>query len=1211
MMDELDLKQFKDLVGDLGDSGKEFDLDDIIKDYGAELPEEQTAPLDDPAGQPEEVIVPQPETDREDAVPFDAEEELPADEPLYTLREEEDTEEKEEKAGLLSRLFQPIDDEEEEPIEDEVFEEKKPKSGFWKRWMTSVSSEQPDVEEELSEAEEAMEPVTSDTVVFRPQKTEQSVDEEALQGETIVFSMADADQPEQETVLMDKPEDQPEQGTVLMDKPEDQPEREPVRMDEPEVQAQQDSALLEEEERETALLDEAEETEEMIEAQEEQTRGNLAEQFSRIPNEEFTCGEDDGKQEEKPSFWKRWFTPIEPEEQEGEAEEAETVEKEDEGVQTEEPPQEQPDIEPLEEIQPTISEEEFEAFLREADQPTEKQISFESIIGQSRMEEQPSSGQTEADDLLVPGDAVVDENNMQTKVVIIDLSEGQKEDETEPDDQPELTEESGQFEAEMADIEEEADEEKEAELPPKLQPRQFKEPEWIHLPIDQISEIAPVVERRNGEPVLMSELRHLNRKRERALQSQQAAARPEPVIPSQPQHEPAQSETASEDGGDDEVSGGQPGNHDQWDGLTKATVETPDYSEKYSLLEDGSKLEESEYAEEELEFRSVPEPEAIPVPDLTEPEQPEIPETLIEPAKEMVKQEVEKVSERKQRRMEKQKAKEEKMKAKRQVPKTAKLGMKACNRDIRLMKRQSVVIAVLTLLSLYLSCSTVGKLPVPRFCSYADSPQWFFGVLIGLTLLSMLIAMNIIADGLRSAFSFQIDFNSLVTLSLVVSIVHCAVLMTRTSEELPYPSVAMAALFALIRARSAQQTARRNTYKAAAMNQTPVGIFLRRTSTPYLVKRRLENSEAFVYSAAKDGWCSRFERLYSPIAIVVAIVLAGIVTAATGEYGRFLYALSALFVASCQIGLLTAVAFGCAGATKRLLRDDAAIAGMTAVVGMSDVSQVVMEEDDLFPAGAILVDDYIDLRGKFSEEEALAYAAAIGADSALGKVLREKLRTKYIDLAAVHNPVRYANSGKGGIIAGQEVLFGTAALMNDRKIPIPALANEDEAMFLAVDGVLQAIFEVEYIATTQVYTALQLLADRRIAVLFQARDCHLSPERLSDLFGLKPGMIRIPDPEQAHELSRPDDTEEDDLLAILTRDGAAPYSDCVDTACVISRFTWLGLVLGLIAAALDFALMSYLCYVFAPLGASPLRVLLYSILWAIPIFFIENETRRG
>ena len=118
-------------------------------------------------------------------------------------------------------------------------------------------------------------------------------------------------------------------------------------------------------------------------------------------------------------------------------------------------------------------------------------------------------------------------------------------------------------------------------------------------------------------------------------------------------------------------------------------------------------------------------------------------------------------------------------------------------------------------------------------------------------------------------------------------------------------------------------------------------------------------------------------------------------------------------------------------------------------------------------------------------------------------------------------------------------------------------------------------------------------------------------ERLCDLFGLQPGMIHMPAPEQERQLMSPEYTENDTLLAILTRDGAAPYSDCVDAAYSLRRLTGGGMLLGTLAAVIDLVLMSYLCYVFAPLGASPLRVLLYSLLWFIPIFFIENEAKRG
>lgn len=565
---------------------------------------------------------------------------------------------------------------------------------------------------------------------------------------------------------------------------------------------------------------------------------------------------------------------------------------------------------------------------------------------------------------------------------------------------------------------------------------------------------------------------------------------------------------------------------------------------------------------------------------------------------------------KKQSRWSSWKERRESARMKREMPKSAKGGLKRYSKRARSISKRSVIVLVLSLLAVYMSCSATTALPIPASISYTASMETFYAVLIALAVLSLIAALDVVRDAVKAIFRLQIDFNTLVVMTVIVSIVHSAVRMVYVGEELAYPCVAMMALFFLMRARMAQAVARRNTYKSASLNEQPIGVYIHRGSTPYLAKRRMESRDDFVYSAARDGWYSRFERLYSPIAIVTAIVMAFIVSTAAKDMSRFPYVFSAMLAAVSQIGVLTAVAYGCANATRRLNADHAAIAGLSAAVRIADVPQVSMTEADLFPAGSISIDDYIDIRGAMTTDDVLAYAAALEGDTALGKVLKEKIRLRYGDLVAAHDLIHYAN-GSQARIADKEVLFGTAEFMEDRKILIPAFPNQDNHMFLAVDGKTAAVLEVEYSATTQVYTALQTLSEHKISILLQEGDCYLSDAQLCDLFGLKSGAIHRANAEQTRAMNDPEKTKGDDLLAILTRDGAAPYTDCVDTACSLKRLSGVGIILGVAAAVIDVLLMAYLCYVFAPLGASPHRVLLYSLLWAIPVFFVENEVQRG
>lgn len=1206
-MDELNLEKFKELIGDLELSdGAKFDLDDIMKEVAeaeesldaspvsqAEeaLPEEieaeqhteeEAEPEQPDDGETENVTDDMPEEPDEAEELPEEDTELTEEDPAETGRKkrfwdswvvpEEETseeipnEEEPQRVGFFASLFEgAVEDKDidEDTEQEDVFQEKQPKRHFWDRWLAPESLD----EEETAPKNLEERPVMTDETIAIPSEEPADASEEAV--------------PELEPTVVFEPMTEPEEPEELSEKPKEDAE---TKIFDSIAQAASESRT----EMEFDAQAYADVLDQMTAGQEE-PEPETEEEPAEIEEAAEPLSEPDWKSDEegepaisfkKPRFLDKWFTPInEAAEEPKKEEQAETpmeeaepaVEEEipdDEAITYEpellEPEEPEDGTEPEtipEEPEQSISQEEFEAFLREADEEPAERTSFAELMRESGVDWREDAPDTET--------PVISED-LTSQVVYLDLSA------REEKAAPETAEQAAEPAVSDDMPEEPAFESEKTEQAAKPRIPSRPAPEWLHLPLERIGEIAPKIERIGGEPILMSEIRRLEREKE--LQKRAKQPKPQPVEPAPQTPRPVFSHESeqNEDGGDDEVSGGH----------------SPTESE--SLI-----------VPDQLERDPMEEPDELPQEDSGE-------ESQEEPDAEAETSKVRSVPRQKksgfQRWRERRRREQE---GQTRVPKTAKEGFQQWKRIARSAGRRSIAVGILTLLALYLSCTAIRDLPIPQAISYADAPQNFYLALIIMTVLSMLIAWDVLRDSIKAVIHLHLDFCTLITLTLIMTIVHSAVRMTSAGEELSYPCVAMAALFALMRARVAQAGARRNTYKMAALNRAPIGVFLHREPKPHLVKRRLDDNQEFLACTARDGWYSRIERLYTPIAIVAAAVLSWIISAMTKDQGRFVYTFSALLTAASQIGLLTAVAFGSINTTRRLIRDDAALAGLTSAVRLSNASQVVMTEKDLFPAGSILIDDYVDIRGSMQMDDVLAYAAAVEGDSAVGGVLKEKIHQRYGDQVAAHDHVRYENGGNGARIGDREVLFGTASFMQEMKIPIPALADEEDHLFLAVDGTTEAVFEIEYVATTQVYTALQSLLERQISVLFQAEDCYLPAERLCDLFGLQPGMIRTPDPEQQRQLMSPEYTENDPLLAILTRDGAAPYSDCVDAACSLRRLTGGGMLLGTLAAVLDLLLMSYLCFVFAPLGASPLRVLLYSLLWFIPIFFIENEAKRG
>lgn len=1214
-MDELDLTQFKDMIGNLSGHESAFELESILREVKGTTPPPKSQPAPEQAYRPiGPVAYPEMETAAAMAVkptedtaetveePQAMEVETAPVEPEIELTESEEPSVPENAEYVISDGKDPWAEPEEDSVTVDELEaqETEPEEQAEQEWTVTLPDEQSEEAEEL--------PVSTEEEVGDAEEMEYTIrfDDEETQ-------LLDRTQEEEETQLLTPTEEQPDEeisaepiGEVEeeFDEWDEEESEEPEETDEtdetePEEETEGEDDLDEEKRKQMLAADawkpkydtphfgrsrerkhfwdgwEAPEepeldedgeriaptkpTEETGTEEEKQPKNGL---FSRLfrPIEEENIDlpeekpEDDSFQGRKSGghFWDRWLAPDVPQAEEPQDVEEQTTDAEapELPVESTEEPTEEPDTEPkataeqseptepeeaasaptevetepnkpkYEPEPPTISEEEFRAFMEENTVSDEPKVSFEQLMRENGTEER-------VQETMRKSEEVEDDKRTKTQYVYVDL--GAKK--PKPVQKPAVWAKPKKVEITHYTV------------------REFPEPKWLHMSIEEIAEIAPVVERHGNEPVLLSEIRHLQQLYQKNRQKPPVTVRSaqKETVPHNPTSSPASAHAeSSEDGGDEDGPGGIRGS------IT--------------------------YSPERAEIPTAQEPAAQPE---TTPELPkqDIPEE--QPA----------------RKEEQDKHKES------LVPNNAKEGYQRWNRRVRSLGRRSIWVGILSLLAIVLSASATMNLPVPSILSYAYHPEVYFSVLIGLTVLGMLFGGDMLWDGLRSLVQRKANFSTLVTLTLMLTIVHSAVQIVQPTGELTYPCIALTALFVLMRARMAQATASRNTYRMAAEHTTLTGVYLHTDGATYLEKRPLEDTQYFVRAAAYDAWDSRVERLYTPIVTAVALVLALIVVAATRDSGRFLFAFSAMLAVACQLGLLLAVGLACRGTTQRLSKDSAALAGMAASIRMADAPQIRLTEEDLFPAGSIRLDDYIDLRGDLNEEEALAYAAAVQLDTAIGKVLAEALRQRYGEPLQAESIVQYDNGGRRGQVQGKDVVLGTAACMQEQKIPIPSLPNEKESLFLAVDGTTQAVFEITYSITNAVYAAMQALEEHQTGVLLEVQDCPLSVDQLADLLGVKPGMIQLAE--------RTERTEGGELLAVLTRDNTGAFADCIDAACQLGRLSAAGVLLGTAAAALGILLAAYLSFVFAPLGASPIRMLLYALLWFIPTYYMENETKKG
>lgn len=546
-----------------------------------------------------------------------------------------------------------------------------------------------------------------------------------------------------------------------------------------------------------------------------------------------------------------------------------------------------------------------------------------------------------------------------------------------------------------------------------------------------------------------------------------------------------------------------------------------------------------------------------------------------------------------------------------------KLATRSCARRVKSLQGRSIFVFILFAASCYISFAGTFSWPIPDAISYIKTPYITLLTLIAVQVLSMFIAIDIVGMGLYYLFTLKPTYHSIVSVSLFASLVHSIsiILFPEWGGYLPYTSVVMCTLFAAMMAEAHKFAGRQRTYKAATLTENPVGVYQHediKDAEIRAVKFRMEDLTDFLRQIEKPDYYDKIGRIYSPVAIVTSAALAVLATFGKGEPTRFLWAFSAILSVSAPLSLLTAFGLPYKNIARRLLADGAAIAGLNAAHRLQKAGEVALTDGDLFPAGTVIIEG-LKVFGNHGTEKVLSYAAAVisGSGSDIGRIFAETLRERYGRPVKASNILHYESGGMSAEIFSDTVLVGTASFVMRMGIRVNEGKNIKNGVFVVINSEIAGIFALKYYASAQTYGSLHTFKRQKIKLVLATRDFSITPAMIESIFELKRGTVKSPEVNIRMEISNPEYAEGDEVCGILSRDGIAPFAECVHAAGKLSAAVVSNLIIGTFAGVCGMLLMFYLTYIFSPNAVVPYNVLFYLLLWYLPTFFISHNAKNG
>lgn len=542
---------------------------------------------------------------------------------------------------------------------------------------------------------------------------------------------------------------------------------------------------------------------------------------------------------------------------------------------------------------------------------------------------------------------------------------------------------------------------------------------------------------------------------------------------------------------------------------------------------------------------------------------------------------------------------------------------RAANRRAQGLSVRALIVGILFLAVAYLSVAQFYEvLPLPQTLAIDTASVIVIGIFMGIGILSILIGIDVFGKGFADLFSGMPSRNTLISLCMIVSVLHCAAMLVFENAgevTVPYMAASMLLFYAAMREERNRYKARARTYKVADTLVSADALYSHYDKYNDVCRAKraeLRDMQDFLTEIERPDTADRFSMIYVPISLAASVVLALLVSVARGVPAQFFGAFSALLCVSTPLGLICAFGANYNNTARKLLKQKAAIAGARQASLLRDTEEVVLTEAEIYPRGAITVHSLKNM-GKVSDDKLIAVAAAVTSAAGLevGDALTEVAKERYNIVLQATN-VQAIEGGLAGQIGGIRVILGSPSLMVKLKVSVRSGKSTDVSqMYVVMDDTLVGIITLKYQPTKQIHKAMNTMKQMHMNATLAVRDFNISPTMVESEFGMKRGFAEQPELRSIERIRRADYTEGDAPAAILIGSGLEPMVKVLKAADKLAGAVRSNLVLGAFAGICGMLIVFYMLFQGISNVLTVTNILLYLLIWYLPSFIITLQTR--
>ena len=294
--------------------------------------------------------------------------------------------------------------------------------------------------------------------------------------------------------------------------------------------------------------------------------------------------------------------------------------------------------------------------------------------------------------------------------------------------------------------------------------------------------------------------------------------------------------------------------------------------------------------------------------------------------------------------------------------------------------------------------------------------------------------------------------------------------------------------------------------------------------------------------------------------------------------------------------------------SKRMLNEEAMVAGYPSVRQFCDTGAIMMNSSELYPKGCVRLKELVPFQ-EFRVEDNLLMAAAVlkEAMSPIAPVFDDLIAENGDRLPTVESIMYEDKSGLVGWIGGERVLIGNMTLMNRYHISIPddprlatAKNRGREMTYIACAGRAIAALGLLYIAPKIGRDRMRKAEDSGLAFVISSPDPNVTAELISEQFGLFYRSVRIMPPGYLNEIDEVISRVEETSRAYLaTRGRQTSLARAVGGCIEIKSDITLSIAIGIFGLVLGILLCATLALYATVARLSIVELSIYILFWTV------------